>query len=267
MHVPEGRVREVPPFARTEPLTSMRHRRPDTLDVDGLRFAVRWSPRRRTIGITVERDGRLRVAAPARCPVRELDGAVRAKLPWVRRKLAEQAALGPPPAPPEYADGERLPYLGRTYRLALVDDLVGDSGGTPADAPVRLRRGRIEVPRAAADRRAAVVAWYTARAQALIARRVARFAPAVGVSPAAVVVRDLGKRRWGVCATRTGTLSFHYELVLLPVAIVDYVVVHELAHLHRGDHSPAFWSEVERVVPDWRARRRRLACHGQRHVV
>ncbi|MFA4966406.1 MAG: YgjP-like metallopeptidase domain-containing protein, partial [Thermoleophilia bacterium] len=93
----------------------------ETLSVDGLQFAVRWSQRRRTIGITVARDGGLRVLAPAGMPARKLEAAVRAKLPWVRRKRAEMEALGPPPAPKRFTDGERLPYLGREYELALVD--------------------------------------------------------------------------------------------------------------------------------------------------
>ena len=91
------------------------------LTVDDLCFDVRWSPRRRTIGLTVARDGGLRVLAPAGTSPRRLERVVRQKLPWVRRKLAEFEAMGPPPAAPALVDGERMPYLGRTYRLRLVD--------------------------------------------------------------------------------------------------------------------------------------------------
>ena len=100
-----------------------------------------------------------------------------------------------------------------------------------------------------------------------IAARIAHFAPSVGALPAAVIVRDLGKRRWGSCDGRTRTVSFHWQLILLPPAIIDYVVVHELVHLHELNHGSEFWRRVVDVLPDCRQRRAWLAAHGQRHVI
>jgi predicted metal-dependent hydrolase len=230
----------------------------DAVTVDGLRFAVCWSRRRRTIGISVARDGGLRVLAPAGVSARRLEAVVRAKLPWVRRKLAEFEAMGPLVAAPDLVDGERLPYLGRSYRLRSVD---------APPAPFALRRGRFELDRALdGDARAEVVRWYTARGRAHLERRVAHFAPLVGARPAAVVVRDLGVRRWGVCDGRSRTITFHWELVLQAPEAVDYVVVHELAHLHEPNHQRAFWRRVEEVLPDWKARRSLLTGTGRRVV-
>jgi len=231
-------------------------RRPpiESLTVDDLRFSVRWSARRRTVGITVKRDGELVLAAPARTSTRRLEAVVREKLPWVRRKLAEFEALGPPREPRQIVAGELFPYLGREYRLALAD--------RPAQ-PVGLRGDVLEVDRALdGDARAAVVAWYEARAREYIEAAVARYVPLVGAAPAAVVVRDLGKRRWGVCDHRTLTVSFHWQLITQPRQLVDYVVVHELTHLHEPNHGAAFWRRVEDVVPDCKARRRRLSRRG-----
>ena len=234
----------------------------ESLEVDGLVFAVRWSPRRRTIGISVAREGGLRVLAPAGVPARKLESAVRAKLPWVRRKLAEFDALGPPPPRPRFADGERLPYLGRTYRLALVDTKEGPG------ARIALRRGRFELARGLdGEARTAFVRWYTERARARIGARIAHYAPLVGATPAGVVVRDLGARRWGVCDGRTRVVSFHWELVLQPPELVDYVVVHELAHLHEPNHGPRFWQRVAAVMPDWKRRRTALSSRGHRHTI
>jgi predicted metal-dependent hydrolase len=234
----------------------------ESLEVDDLVFAVRWSRRRRTIGISVARGGELRVLAPAGVPARKLASAVRTKLPWVRRKLAELEALGPPPPRFRFVDGERLPYLGRTYRLALVD-----AGELPG-APVALRRGRFELARGLdGEARAAVLRWYTEHARARVGARVAHYAPLVGATPAGVVVRDLGARRWGVCEGRTRVVSFHWELVLQPPEIVDYVVVHELAHLHEPNHGPRFWRRVAAVMPDWKRRRGALSSRGHRHTI
>ena len=239
-------------------------RRPpiEALAVDGLVFAVRWSRRRRTIGISVAREGGLRVLAPAGVSARKLESAVRDKLPWVRRKLAEFDALGPPPPRLLLVDGERLPYLGRTYRLALVD------AGAPGGEPFALRRGRFQLARGLdGEARAAVVRWYTRRARARLEARVAHYAPLVGAAPAAVVARDLGTRRWGVCDGRTRVVTFHWELVLQASEIVDYVVVHELAHLLEPNHGPRFWLRVEAVMPDWKRRRARLSRRGHDHLI
>ncbi|MCX6372261.1 MAG: SprT family zinc-dependent metalloprotease [Actinobacteria bacterium] len=234
----------------------------ESLEVDGLVFAVRWSRRRRTIGISVSREGELRVLAPVGVPARKLESTVRAKLPWVRRKFAEFEALGPPPPPLRFVAGERLPYLGRAYRLVIVD--ADDRPG----APVALRRGRFELVRDLdGEARAAFVNWYTKRARARIGARVAHYAPLVNAAPSGVVVRDLGKRRWGVCDARTRLVSFHWELVLQPPELVDYVVVHELTHLHEPNHGPRFWQRVAAVMPDWQRRRGTLSRRGHRHAI
>jgi predicted metal-dependent hydrolase len=226
----------------------------DTLIVDDLRFAVRWSRRRRTVGITVKRDGELVIAAPARTSARRLEAVVREKSRWVRRKLAEFEALGPPPEPRQVVAGERFPYLGRDYVLTLAD---------APPRPVALVAGSLEVDRALdGDARSEVIAWYEARARDCIDEAVTRFIPLVGAAPAAVVVRDLGKRRWGVCDHRTLTVSFHWQLVTQPPELIDYVVVHELAHLHEPNHGPAFWRRVADVLPDCRERRKRLSGRG-----
>ena len=179
---------------------------------------------------------------------------MRAKLPWVRRKLAEFEALGPPPAPKRFVAGELLPYLGRDYRL--------DAGRRPGPAghPGRRRsRTRVRLDGDAAPRSSPG----TRRERASTStRRSARYVPLVGAAPAALVVRDLGRRRWGVCDHRTLTVSFHWQLVTQPPDLVDYVVVHELAHLHEPNHGPAFWSRVEDVLPDCKARRKRLSGAG-----
>ena len=234
----------------------------ESLVVEDLVFVVRWSRRRRTIGLSVARDGGLRVLAPAGVPARKLESTVRAKLPWVRRKLAEFEALDPPPPRPRFVDGERLPYLGRRYTLALVD------AGGPHGAPVALRRGRFELERGLdGEARAAFVRWYTRRAGARLRARVARYAPLMSAAPASVVVRDLGSRRWGVCDARRRVVSFHWELVLQPPEIIDYVVVHELAHLHEPNHGSRFWRRVAAVMPDWKGRRGVLSRDGHRHMI
>ena len=99
-----------------------------------------------------------------------------------------------------------------------------------------------------------------ARAKRIIPERVAHFAPLVGVRCGNITIRSQ-RTRWGSCSSK-GNLNFNCLLVLTPPEIIDYVVVHELCHLKEMNHSAAFWAHVERVIPDWAARRKWLKDNG-----
>jgi predicted metal-dependent hydrolase len=226
----------------------------EVLAVEDLTFEVRRSARRRTLEIIVDRGGELVIAAPDGLDTAVMTDFVREKRFWLYQKLAEKEALRPPAPAKEYVDGEGFAYLGRSYRLSLVE---------AQDRLLALERGRFRLVRAEAPRgREHFVRWYAEHALPWLRRRVAAWAPRLGVSPAGVEVRDLGYR-WGSCGA-AGTLNFHWATILLPPAVVEYVVVHELAHLHERHHTPDFWLRVERAMPDYERRKTWLAQNGGR---
>ena len=226
------------------------------LRIDELTFTVRWSNRRRTIAIAVGSGGELRAAAPVGCPPVVLEAAVRDRLDWVRKKLAEQE-LRAAQQTRAYEAGELFPYLGRRYPLRPVE---------APELPVRLRGGRFELDRALVhDGRAQMAAWYSARARRWIPARLDRFLVADQPAPSALQVRDMG-RRWGSC-NGNGRISVNWQTILLPPPIIDYILVHELMHLRELNHSKAFWQHVEAAMPDCAERRKWLRLHGHRHVL
>ena len=223
------------------------------LTLGDLTFEVRRSDRRRTLGLTVERDGRLVLVAPSEVTPARLERFAKAKRFWVYKKLAAKEALPPPAPPKQYVTGEGFPYLGRSYRLQLV---------AAQDVVVKLEAGRFRMLRGEAARgRVHMVRWYTAHAQPWLEARVARLAKRLRVEPAGVTVQDLGFR-WGSCG-KGGQLYFHWQAILLPPRIVEYVIAHELVHLREPHHSPAFWRTLERVVPGSAERRAWLGQHGR----
>jgi predicted metal-dependent hydrolase len=225
----------------------------ETLTLDKLVFEIRRSARRKTIGLTVDRGGELVLHAPDRVERAELERWARQKLLWVHRKLALKEELAPRMRPPEFVTGESIRYLGRLFRLVIIDR---------QEVPLRFDGRRFALRR---DARAAAAEhfrnWYIAAGSEWVRKRVSLLARRTTAAPASVEVRDLGFR-WGSCA-KNGAVLFNWRLLQLPVRLADYVIFHELAHLVEGHHGPAFWKLLDSVQPDWRERKSDLAKHAQ----
>jgi len=221
------------------------------LVVGDLSFKVRSSTRRRTMQITVERDGTLTMLAPPRCQREQLERFARAKRRWVYEKLALKEML-PRPVRKEHLSGEGFPYLGRTYRLRLV---AGDG------PPLRLHEGFFKLRRKdASSGEHQFSVWYSDHARPWLETRVAGWARRLNLSPTAVTVRNQGFR-WASCGA-DGRLYFHWKVIQLPPRLIDYVIVHELAHLTHEHHGRSFWAAVSRVMPDYEGRRSELLSFG-----
>jgi predicted metal-dependent hydrolase len=223
-----------------------------TMQVDDLHFIVRHSLRRKTMQITVERDGDLVLSVPPGTDHELLQAFVREKRFWIYTKLAEKDRLQRQVPRKQFVGGEGFLYLGRSYRLKLVDE---------QDAPLKLAAGRFCLRRdALPNAREHFVRWYGERARVWLSGRVEEHRARMEVAPAGVRVQDLGYR-WGSCG-KGDWLYFHWKTILLPARIAEYVVVHEIAHLHEPHHTAAFWLRVERVMPDYAHRKAWLAEHG-----
>jgi predicted metal-dependent hydrolase len=216
-----------------------------TMAISGLVFEIRRGQRRKTLGLTVDRAGELVVHAPLDTSEAEVRQWVSGKLLWVHRKLAQKHALARNVHPPEFVSGESIFYLGRSYRLRIVDK---------ARKPLQvdgewfeLRRGAVST---AADH---FQQWYIDEGAAWLRTRSADLERLSGQTASEVIVCDLGFR-WGSCG-KSGTLYFNWRLLQLPVRIIDYVILHEQMHRLHYDHSTRFWKAMDRVLPDWEERK------------
>jgi predicted metal-dependent hydrolase len=206
---------------------------------------------RRTVGLTITREGDLVVRAPRRLAEAEIRRIVESKAAWIRRtqgRLRERAAGRPRH---RYEQGESFMLLGESHPLEIVEGL---KPRLAYDGVFRLTAG------GAARGRALFEAWYRRRAAEVFAERAARWGAAMGAAPSRIVVSG-ARTKWGSCDAR-GTVRLAWRLVMAPPEIVDYVVVHELAHLEVRGHRRPFWDFVEAHLPDWRDRRRWLADRG-----
>lgn len=203
-----------------------------------LHAQLKRSARRRSIGIKVHR-GEVTVSAPTNVSVAEIRAFVTQKTRWInkhlelqRQSIAQQSALTLGP-------GGTLPFLGDSLQIAAAGAGVGV-----------VREGdRLLIGGEVGFYKTNIARWLAGQAEAYLPGRIQAWAPLLGVQPRGFSVRFY-KSRWGSC-NRRGELQFNWLLMMASPQVVDYVVVHELAHLRHFNHSPAFWQLVARVMPDY----------------
>jgi len=212
---------------------------------------------RQTTDIVIERNGLITVRPPLRMTPEQVDETVLSKRMWIYRNLAEWRDLNATRVTREWVNGESFLYLGSSYRLLLVQE---------QNEPLKLKDGRFCLLRSIVETggkeaaHQAFEAFYKDKGLPRIKKRVAYIAGKVGVSAGSVQIKNLGYR-WASCL-KNGDLHFHWKCLMAPLTVLDYIVVHELCHLHHRDHSEAFWNEVDKVLPNYRDRKEWLRVRG-----
>ena len=208
--------------------------------------------RRRTIGLTVGAEG-LSVSAPRWTPLAEVEALLRHKSRWVLDKLtqARQRQAQAATAAIDWREGARLPYLGQALTLRLDPRQAhGPVGATLQDGCLWLGLPLDAAPERLRD---AAQAWLLRQARRLFTARLDHFAPQLGVRWQRLTLSS-ARTRWG-SASADGSIRLNWRLIHMSEALIDYVAVHELAHLREMNHSPRFWDHVEAVLPDYAERR------------
>ena len=225
-----------------------------------LHYALRRT-RRRTIGFVVGTEG-LAVNAPKWVTLKDIDAAVAEKGRWILAKLAEQRerSLRTAAARIVWADGAQLRYLGRPITLQL-DARHGLAEGEVVLDDGEPRALHVGLPRDAGEERVrdAVQSWLQREARRVFADRAAHFSARLGVRVTRLSLSS-AKTRWG-SASANGSVRLHWRLIEHPLPNIDYVVVHELAHLREMNHSANFWAVVREALPDFETARAKLRQH------
>jgi len=220
-------------------------------------YILHRSRGRRCISLSVDERG-LRVGAPQRASLREIESVLHAHAQWVLRKL--QHWHDRRPVQRRWVSGETLPYFGLPLRLE-----VSRGARDVALTPTHLHIGSPDTGAVAVS--ALATHWLRAQALAHFHGRVEHFRPLLNVTATAVTLRLSNARsRWGSCHV-SGRISLNWRLIHFPQHLIDYVVVHELAHLREMNHSPRFWAVVGSVIPDYASRRREVRSEAHRYAV
>jgi predicted metal-dependent hydrolase len=202
--------------------------------------------RRKTLALYI-RDGGAEVRAPLRMPKRDIDKFVASHAQWIKDKLAASRERAEAREAFALRYGDDLALCGATYPIVALEGTRAGFDGERFYFPPGLTSERIKF---------ACAQIYRQLAKSYLTERVLHFARAMRVAPTAVKVNG-AKSRWGSCSTKK-SLNFSWRLLMADAAVIDYVVVHELAHITEMNHSARFWAIVEAVLPDYRERRNRL---------
>lgn len=211
-------------------------------------YTLKRTARRRSIGLRID-DAGLTVNVPLRASEKWLHSVLLEKADWVVEKLAGWQARRRPPQ--QWLDGETILFRGERFALRIVPSLF--------EAPPQLHGGQLCVHSTDGSEAAIakiVTKWYRREALQLFTECVEHFAPLMNVAPREVRL-SAARTQWGSCTTR-GTVRLNWQLIKMPLHLVDYVVVHELAHLVEMNHSAAFWKVVETACPNHGQLRREL---------
>ncbi|MGZ6346512.1 MAG: M48 family metallopeptidase [Anaerolineales bacterium] len=213
---------------------------------------VLFRSKRKTISLIIQPDGKLTVRAPQRMSQIHIMEFVRTHEDWIRKNQSRVKAA-PPPPPKVFKDGESFLYLGKEYPLSII------SHQRPAliFKNSRFQLSRSDIPGA----RQIFRNWYKSQARIVISQRVEYLAAKHKFTYKKIRISS-ARTRWGSCSA-TGTLSFTWRLVMAPLDIMDYVVLHELVHTRIKDHSRTFWHRLGELLPGYKIKVRWLKQNGK----
>lgn len=227
-----------------------------------IEYTLEYQENKKDITISVEYMEGVTVIAPPNVGIKDLETILYNKAPWILEKWCSFEEISQPPQPKEYVSGEKFPYLGRHYRLKVYKSTVTQTPSLSfkhsrfiADIP-----SRFTDPERREHLYQLFKQWYIRNGHSRIKERLKIYCPRLGVTPVKFELKEQ-KLRWGSC-TKEGAIYVNWRIVMAPMSVIDYVVVHELAHLIHPNHSADYWQVVRSIMPDYEQRKEWLRING-----
>lgn len=209
--------------------------------IDEIKFS-----RRRTLAIEVQPGGKVIMRAPLGTKESKMRAFVREKADWIRKAKTRMERYQSKVPFYQFVQGEQLLFLGKNYPLALLPKVKGGLEFSKENGFV-LQSDRKE------DASRLLTKFYREETRKLTSFFAEQYAKKWGLTYKAIRITG-AKKRWGSCSGKNN-LNFSYRLAMLPIEVLEYVLVHELAHTRHHDHSKAFWEFVTQMLPEAQTRR------------
>lgn len=216
---------------------------------------IRSGCRKKTMALQITREGNVVIRVPLKTPDSEVERFFFSRQAWIARKRYEKEMREERESKPrEFMTGEEFLYLGTPYPLEMTE-----SNGSRIS--LILARGKFMLARKKASQaKELFIKWYRERAREVIEERVCFWGTRFGLIPTGITITG-ARQRYGSCSAKN-RLSFSWRLILAPCQVIDYIVIHELAHIKVKNHSRKFWIYLERLMPEYRTRRQWLNENG-----
>lgn len=223
-------------------------------------YSVTHSSRRKTVNIVVE-SGKVCVVIPEGISKEQYEPIIYQKAPWILKQITDFEEISVTVRELKFQSGEKLPYLGRYYRLKVKQASVKDVSFVFSQSRFI---ATVPLDTSLADQREKIFPhykkWIQEKGHQFAQKRIPRFTERLGQSPTAFSVREMDKR-WGSC-TPQHKILLNWRIFLAPVSMVDYVLAHEIAHLKVMNHTPAYWETLRMLIPDYEERKEWLRING-----
>ena len=207
--------------------------------------------KRKTIALHITDDATLIVRAPLKASEKTIMGVVLKHKKWIEEKKREIKARDPKFSPKEFVNGEGFLYLGEWYRLKIEDN---------QEVPLKFENGFYLSRKALPQAKDVFIEWYKNMAYEKISERVNWYAQQRGFKYKKVNITS-AQKRWG-SSSSNGNLNFPWRLIMAPLTVIDYVVIHELVHTVERNHSKAFWGKVKMLMPNYQIHKEWLRKNG-----
>lgn len=216
---------------------------------------IRSKKRRKTISLHINEEGRLIVYVPYHTPEEELEGFIKEKESWIIKKISEKERFIKE-GEKAFIPGEKFLYLGESYPLEIGET---NSKGIP----LKLSFGKFILDKDhQKEARNLFIRWYKREVKEKAEERVRYFSHRLQLFPKGLKITS-AKYRWGSCS-RDNRISFSWRIIMAPLNVMDYVLIHELIHIKEKNHSKKFWTALEATLPDYRKCRFWLKENGHR---
>ncbi|MBS5789812.1 SprT family zinc-dependent metalloprotease [Fusobacterium sp.] len=204
----------------------------------------------KNIILKVTSDGRVLISAPTRVPQSYLKEFIKTKENWIVKKLEEVKNRKKKEI--NYESGEEIIYLGKKYYLEVINSYTEKIVIQDEKIYIYcLENSTVE------DRERIFKNWVKIELGVLLKDLTYKIGKMIGYLPNEIRIRDM-KTRWGSCISARKVITYNLQLAFQPLPLIEYVVLHELAHIPYPNHQKEFWNFVEKFIPDWKERRKLL---------
>jgi len=222
------------------------------MKLEGIDIKIKKTDRRKTVSIFIERDGSVRVLAPNLSSDEIIKKAVHAKQYQIFTKLAKWQELNQGKVSRQFVNGQSFLYFGRNYRLSIVEN---------QEIPLKLSKGYLILDKGKLDKAVKVFKhFYKEKAEKKIKERLKLIKQKFQEKPASIKVMEL-QNRWASWTPKHG-LNFHWKCAMAPISVIDYIITHEMVHLKYPNHSPEFWNELDKKMPNYKEHKNWLKQNG-----